>query len=265
MQRVPEFFGDCGIWSLRHLLAEHVKINKCYPLAGLLLAGAGWLPAALVSGAGAPAVDFVHQVQPILKESCYACHGPEKSKAGLRLDSKARAVKGGENGRVILPGDSAASPLVQRLISTNEDERMPQKAAPLSGASIRIIRDWIDQGAIWPEAVAGGDPAKHWAFQRLTDPQPPRVKNRRWARNPIDNFVLAKLEGLHLAPNLAAPRRAQIRRAYLDLLGLPPSPEEVEAFVSDHSADAYPRLLDRLLANPHYGERWARQIGRAHV
>jgi hypothetical protein len=203
-------------------------------------------------------VDFLHQVQPIFREACYSCHGPEKSKAGLRLDLKARALRGGENGPVILPTDGANSPLVKRLINTNEDERMPQKAEPLPPDKIQMIREWIDQGAVWPEAVAGADPAKHWAFQRLTDPQPPRVKNQRWVRNPIDNFVLAKLEALRVSPNPEASRRALIRRANLDLLGLPPTPEEVDAFIADRAGDAYEKLLDRLLANPHYGERWAR-------
>ena len=190
-------------------------------------------------------MDFVHEVQPIFKESCYSCHGPEKSKAGLQLDTKARAMKGGENGVAIVPGNSAKSPLVARLTSRDPEERMPQKAEPLSPYKIKVIRDWIDQGAVWPEVVAGTDPARHWAFPRLTHPQPPNVKNRRWVRTPIDNFVQAKLEEKKIAPNGAAERRKLIRRAYLDLLGLPPKPEEVDAFAADTSAKAHEKLITR--------------------
>ncbi len=203
-------------------------------------------------------VDFSHQILPILKESCFSCHGPEKSKAGLRLDFKARALKGGENGPVILPGNSAKSPLMARLTSDDDKERMPQKATALTAEKISLIRDWIDQGAVWPEAAAGADPAKHWAFQRLTHPKPPLVRNQRWVRTPVDNFVLAKLEERKITPAPAAGRRVLIRRAYLDLLGLPPAPDEVERFVADKSPSAYEKLIDGLLASPHYGERWAR-------
>jgi hypothetical protein len=225
---------------------------------GVALASAGFglsSPAAEVRGKTA---DFAHQVLPILKESCYSCHGPEKSKAGLRLDIKARALKGGENGPAIIPGNSAKSPLAVRLASDDDDERMPQKAARLSADKIQLIRDWIDQGAVWPETAAGADPAKHWSFQRLTHPQPPSVRNQRWARTPVDNFVLAKLEERKLAPSPVADRRVLIRRACLDLLGLPPGPDEVESFVADKSPNAYGKMIDGLLASPQYGERWAR-------
>jgi hypothetical protein len=235
-----------------------VKIWQRYLLAGFAFLGMLANPFAQTAELPGKAVDFIHDVQPILKESCYSCHGPEKSKGGLRLDVKARALKGGENGPVIVPGSSAKSPLIARLSSADPDERMPQKAEPFSREKIKRIADWIDRGAIWPEAIAGADPARHWAFQPLNKPQPPTVKNSQWVRASIDNFVLAQLEAHNLKPNGPADRRKLIRRAYLDLLGLPPTPVEVEAFVGDASPKAYDQLIDRLLANPHYGERWAR-------
>jgi hypothetical protein len=205
-------------------------------------------------------VDFIHEVRPILREACYKCHGPEKRKGSLRLDVKALAMKGGEDGPVIIPGQGDKSPLVQRLTSTDEDQRMPQKAAPLTPEQIRLIRAWIDQGASWPDALAGAsaDSSTYWAFQPLAHVAPPQVKDTSWIHTPIDQFILGALEAKQLHPNPAADRRTLIRRAYFDLLGLPPTPEEVDAFLSDPLPDAYPRLIDHLLASPHYGERWAR-------
>ncbi|MEO6183122.1 MAG: DUF1549 domain-containing protein, partial [Verrucomicrobiota bacterium] len=219
---------------------------------------AGWPFSLSAQTASQKKVDFIHQIQPILKESCYQCHGIEKKKGGLRLDSKALALKGGENGPVIVPGLSEKSSLAQRLVSTDEDERMPQKADPLPPEKIKLIRDWIDQGAQWPEALAGVDPAKHWAFQPLSHATPPKIKSKSWVRTPIDNFILAKLEEKRIKPNPAADPRVLIRRAYFDLIGLPPTPQEIDAFVNDKSSDAYPKLIDHLLSSPHYGERWAR-------
>ena len=234
------------------LSADHFY-SRCLLLAAI--ATAHFANAADFRG---KSVDFIHEVQPIFKESCYSCHGPEKSKAGLRLDTKARAMKGGENGPVIVPGDSAKSPILIRLKSRDAEERMPQKAEPLAPEKVKLIQDWIDQGAVWPEMVAGADPAKHWAFQPLTHPTPPQTKNKKWTLTPIDHFVLAKLEEQKIAPNGPASRRKLIRRASLDLLGLPPKPEEVEVFAADKSSRAYESLIGRLLASPQYGERWAR-------
>ena len=228
-------------------------------LACLFLAGQPhFLPAAsLPTG---QKVDFFHEIQPILRESCYSCHGPEKQKGGLRLDSKVRAFQGGEDGPAIVPGHSEQSPLVSRLQSAKPDERMPKKADPFSAEKIALVRAWIDQGANWPESVpvTNVESTKHWAFQPFQRKDPPTVTNSTWGRTPIDRFILAKLEAKQIQPNPPVDRRRLVRRAYFDLIGLPPKPEEVEAFVADQSADAYARLLDRLLASPHYGERWAR-------
>ena len=205
----------------------------------------------------ADSVDFAKQIQPILKDNCYKCHGEEKKKGGLRLDNKADALKGGDNGLVIVPRDSAKSPLYQLLIATNEDDRMPQKADSLSAAKIKLIREWIDQGAIWPDAVAGESANQHWAYQKVVRSPPPAVKDKSWPRSPIDQFLLARLEKEKLKPSPETDRSTFIRRLSFDLTGLPPTVEEVDVFLADKSTAAYEKLVERLLASPHYGERMA--------
>ncbi len=208
---------------------------------------------------GAEKVDFARDVLPILKASCHKCHGPEKPKGQLRLDVKAAALKGGVSGRAILPGKASESLLVKLLLEPDEDARMPQKAPALAPEKVELIRKWIDEGAEWPEsASAEAKLARHWAYVKPVRPPLPAVKERSWARNPIDAFVLARLEKEGLAPSPEASKETLIRRATLDLVGLPPSPEEVDAFLADARPDAYERVVDRLLESPHYGERWAR-------
>jgi len=203
-----------------------------------------------------PKADFVRDIQPIFKASCLKCHGPEKPKAQFRVDSRAHALKGGVSGKAILPGKGGDSLLVKLLISDDPDERMPRKGAPLTAAQIGLIRAWIDQGAVWPDSAAGAENAgTHWAYVKPVRPPPPAIPS---APTPIDAFVRAKLvqEGLQPAPE--ASRETLIRRVSLDLVGLPPSPAEIDAFLADSAPDAYEKLVDRLLASPHYGERWAR-------
>ena len=217
--------------------------------------------AALQVQEGAPPrkVDFVRDIQPIFKASCVECHGPEKPKARFRLDSKAHALQGGIGGKSILPGKGAESPLVHLLQSTDPEERMPRKAPPLAKAQIDLIRAWIDQGAEWPDAASANAKIEHhWAYVKPSRPALPQVKDPSRIRNPIDVFLLARLdkEGLTYSPEAA--RETLIRRVTLDLVGLPPTIAEVDAFVADSSPDAYDRLVDRLLASPRYGERWAR-------
>ncbi|MCI0535734.1 MAG: DUF1549 domain-containing protein, partial [Verrucomicrobiales bacterium] len=206
-------------------------------------------------------VDFVTDVQPILAKSCYSCHGPEKQKAELRWDVKSLALQGGEHGPVIIPGKSAES-LVIHLVAglKGEDQLMPQKGDRLAREQISLLRGWIDQGADWPESasVKLADQRDHWAFKPPVRQPLPDVLKKDAARNGIDHFVLARLEKENLSLSPEADRVTLIRRLSLDLLGLPPTPKEVDEFANDPSADAYDKLVERLLASPHYGERWGR-------
>jgi uncharacterized protein DUF1553/uncharacterized protein DUF1549/cytochrome c len=203
-------------------------------------------------------VDFVRDVLPIFKASCFKCHGAEKPKGQLRLDSKPHALKGGIGGAAIMPGKGAESPLVKLLLLDDADERMPRKADPLSKEKIELLRRWIDEGASWPDSPDAGKVERHWAYVKPVRPAQPPVKNRAWIRNPIDAFILGRLEKEGLVPSPEAPRETLLRRVSFDLTGLPPSPQEMDAFAADRSPDAYEKVVDRLLASPHHGERWAR-------
>lgn len=222
--------------------------------------------AAETTDAPAPtaAVDFVADVQPIFVRACYGCHGPEKQRSGYRLDVRDGALRGGElYAPNIIPGDASASRLVE-FISADGELEMPPEGSPLSPAEIETIRAWIDQGARWPDAVAGqaADKAAWWAWQPLAQPAAPEVRPSESGparvANPIDQFVVAKLQEIGLVQAPRADRRVLIRRLSFDLIGLPPTPEEIDAFVADDDPLAYERLVDRLLASPRYGERWAR-------
>ncbi len=204
------------------------------------------------------AVNFARDIQPIFAASCAGCHGEKKQAAGLRLDSKAIALS-----KVIKPGNSAASELYRRVAGLGDQARMPMGGKPLSANQVELIKTWIEQGAEWPEsesAIRNPQSAinKHWAFTAPVRPALPKVANAAWVKNPIDAFVLARLEKENLKPSPEADRVTLIRRLSLDLIGLPPTPEEVDAFVADQSPRAYEKLVDRLLASPHYGERWGR-------
>jgi len=222
-----------------------------------------------------PSVDFSRDIEPIFKAQCYSCHGSEQSLSGLRLDDPDAALKGGYSGAVILPGDSANSRLI-KLVSGLDKIKMPMGGAPLTQEQIAFLRAWIDQGAkrsadtanqAQPVRTATAAPAapaatgartSHWAFQPLTVARIPSVRNAAWVRNPIDAFVLARLEAEGLKPAVEVDRVTLIRRISLDLIGLPPTPKEVADFVSDNRPDAYERVVDRLLQSPHYGEKWGR-------
>lgn len=202
------------------------------------------------------AVDFVRDIQPIFKASCLKCHGPEKPKGQFRLDSRPLALKGGVAGKAILPGNAKDSLLVKLLLDKDDENRMPQKAPALPAAKIDLIRAWIDQGAAWPDAAAGDARVEaHWAYVKPVRRDPPAAKD---APTSIDAFVRARLEKEGIAPSPEADRATLIKRLSYDLLGLPPSVEEVDAFVQDDAPDAYAKLVDRLLASPHFGERWGR-------
>jgi len=202
---------------------------------------------------------FESKVRPILAANCYACH-TETAMGGLRLDSLEAVLRGGKSGPVVTPGKPEESVLIQAVERTHARLKMPP-TGPLAAADIDVLIEWVKRGVPWGETAAPKASAaqlQFWAFQRVTKPAVPQVKNKAWVRTPIDNFVLAKLESEGLAPVKAADRRSLLRRVTLDLTGLPPTPEEVDAFVGDKSPEAYKKVVDRLLASPHYGERWAR-------
>jgi len=199
-------------------------------------------------------IDFARDIQPIFVKRCYECHGPDKQKSGLRLDNKSDALRGGKSGKpVIAPGKSSESELLRRITTEDADDAMPPKGDRLDAQQIAALRTWMDQGANWPER----DIKKHWAYLKPTHPALPSIHSKL-LKNEIDYFVLARLqkEGLSMSPE--ADRRTLIRRLSLDLIGLPPTPAEVEAFVKDRSSNAYEKLVDRLLESPHYGEHIAR-------
>jgi hypothetical protein len=204
-------------------------------------------------------VDFTRDIQPVLQASCYRCHSAQMQMGALRLDAKGAALAGGASGPAILPGRSADSGIVKRLTNPDPKQRMPFGAQPLPAAQIDLIRRWIDEGAGWPDAPAAGGSAagKHWAYVKPARPPVPKVKDPAWA-GPIDAFVRARLEKEGLAPAPEANRETLLRRLTLDLTGLPPTIEELDAFLSDKSPSAYEKVVDRLLASPRYGERWAR-------
>lgn len=222
------------------------QLNACVALTSL-----AWT--LQLSRAGSP--DFLRDVRPVLSGHCFKCHGPDEKarKAKLRLDIRDEALHPAKSGeRPIVPGKPDESQIVTRIYSKDTDELMPPPEArlPLTEAQKKILRDWIATGAEY---------RPHWSFAAPKQTQLPKVKQSGWARNPIDYFIQAQLEEKGLKPSPTADRYTLARRLYLDLIGLPPTPEEVDEFLSDVSASAYERLVDHLLSSPHYGERWARR------
>ncbi|PYV00160.1 MAG: hypothetical protein DMG10_22280 [Acidobacteria bacterium] len=206
-------------------------------------------------------VDYLRDVKPVFASNCYGCHGAKVQMAGLRLDTGAAILKGSMSGPVVVPGSSAESKLIRAVTGAEGAVRMPFKKPPLKEEEIARIKAWVDQGAKVSEAELADDGRAvqtHWAFLPPVRPALPEVHNPQWVRNEIDRFVLARLEKEGIAPSPEADRVTLIRRLSLDLLGLPPSIEEVDAFLADKRPDAYERLLDRVLQSPHYGERWGR-------
>lgn len=195
-------------------------------------------------------IDFATEIQPILARRCYKCHGPGESKAGLRLNTREGALAKLESGdTAVVPGAADASSLLHRINSDNEDLRMPPEGKPLTPEETAKIRSWIEEGANW---------GQHWAYAPVQRPSEPAVKNAAWVTNPIDAFIMKKLESAGLSPAPPADKVALLRRAYYDLTGLPPTQGEIEAFLDDKSNGAYETVIDRLLRSPHYGEKWAR-------
>lgn len=204
---------------------------------------------------------FENKIRPILANSCLECHSAEKGKVkgGLNMDSRESVLKGGETGPALEPGNAAKSLLI-KAVTWEDDLQMPPKKK-LTPEEIAALKEWVAMGAPDPREaskVAVKDKKSHWAFQPIARPTPPPVKNSAWVINSIDKFVLAKLEEKQMLPAAQADKEALLRRAYFDLIGLPPSPRDIEAFRQDSSPDAFAKVVDRLLNDPAYGERWAR-------
>jgi hypothetical protein len=246
--------------------------------AGLRLSASwGWLcvaacaAAAEPPGSSRPQDDFFEKsVRPVLATHCFECHGSMKKRGGLRLDSRAAVLKGGDSGPAVVPGKPEESRLLTAISHKNDKLKMPPEA-PLPARDIEILTAWVKQGAPWPGAddkvrVVAGDSGfrltdkdrAFWSFQPVADPPAPSVHDADWGKTSVDRFVLAKLEAANLRPSEPADKRTLLRRVTFDLTGLPPTPEEIDAFVDDESPDAYAKMVDRLLASPAYGERWAR-------
>jgi Protein of unknown function (DUF1553)/Protein of unknown function (DUF1549)/Planctomycete cytochrome C len=212
-----------------------------------MLLATGWL---IILSPILPAADFDRDIQPLLTAKCLHCHGQSEPEAGLRLTSREGAIAALESGnRAVVPEKAAESELIRRVSSQDAAERMPPKGERLSSTQIAALREWIDGGAVWPE---------HWAYRPLDSPRIFLPTTDRTPNSAIDSFVLSELKSRGLTPAVTADKRTLLRRVYFDLTGLPPTPEEMAAFQADAAPDAYEKIVDRLLASPRHGERWAR-------
>ena len=236
-------------------------------IAVTLLAQAAAQDTGKLPPAAAGKVDFARDILPILQQRCQACHGAGLQSGGLRLDSQAAALKGGYSGPAFIAGDSAGSRLVQLVAGLVKDRVMPMAGPRLTAEQVGLLRAWIDRGADWPASFSGetatqapsrSSKSSHWAFIPPARPAVPATRHSGWVHNPIDAFVLSKLEAQSIEPAPEADRATLIRRLSLDLTGLPPTPGELSGALADKGPEAYERLVDRLLASPHYGEKWAR-------
>jgi hypothetical protein len=228
--------------------------------SGQMLAGSG----RAIAAAGIAAenrVDYLKQIKPILRERCFSCHGALKQEADLRLDTVAMLIQGSHSGPVLIPGDANASNLIERVTTTDITERMPpeQEGEPLSIAQVHMLRRWIEQGAAAPqEEKAEADPRDHWAFQPIVRPAVPVVGNTEWGKYPVDAFLAQQHHQRGLTPQADASRLILLRRLYFDLIGLPPTAEEIAEFENDQAPEFYARVVERLLEDRRHGERWAR-------
>jgi hypothetical protein len=243
-------------------------------LAVLGTAGAGQTQAPLDKDHAAKMAQgldlFKKQVKPLLMKRCLRCHGGDKTQGEFDMTDRAELLRGGSHGPAVLPGKSKESFLYQ-VITHRREPHMPKSGNPLTAEQTALIAKWIDLGApyddalvarkdrtpAWTRKTVTAEDRRLWSLQSLQRVAPPKVQRDGWCKTAVDHFILAKLEGAGIQPNLPAERRKLIRRAYFDLIGLPPTPEEVDLFLNDPAPDAYPKLIDRLLASPHHGERWA--------
>ena len=251
----------------------YTSLTRVLKIALVLMVSALIVPSVLAADkTNAGEKFFEERIRPLLADQCFSCHGSDKQKGGFRLDSKAAILKGGDIGTAVVPGDPAASLLI-KAVAYNGELKMPPKGK-LNPRQISDLSAWVKMGAPWPDTskvqvVDSKNPTKlkgrdhlkgldHWAFLPVKNPTPPLVKDKTWVKNPIDQFILAKLEAKGIKPAKTADKRILARRAYFDLLGIPPDPKELEAFLKDESPTAFAKLVDKLLESPLYGERWAR-------
>ena len=213
---------------------------------------------------------FEKRIRPILVSHCYECHsaGAAQLKGGLRLDSREQAIEGGDSGPAIVPGKPGEGELIRAVRYDPDGYEMPPSGM-LDKRQLADLTKWVRMGAPWPadhqsalkSSESTTDPrmeTAHWSFQPVVAAAPPEVKRTSWPANPIDSYVLARLERANLVPSASANKRTWLRRVYFDLIGLPPSPEAIQAFLDDSSPEADQTVVDHLLASPHYGERWGR-------
>jgi hypothetical protein len=213
---------------------------------------------ASVSAAADRPVDYARDVKHLFQERCFACHGALKQQAKLRLDSGELIHKGGKSGPIVVPGKGADSRLIQKVTEKDEGARMPPEGQPLTADQVTALKAWIDQGAKYPaDDNPEPDPRDHWAFRT---PVRPQVPNSTWGKTPIDAFLAAEWQKRGLKPQAFADKRLVLRRLYLDLIGVPPTPEQIDAFLNDTSPNVYEKVVDQILESPLYGERWARHF-----
>ncbi|MBS0266854.1 MAG: DUF1553 domain-containing protein [Planctomycetes bacterium] len=235
----------------------------------LIIALASVVPAALRADEPAPSAAqaefFEKRIRPLLAEHCWSCHGEKKQEGGLRLDSRDSLLSGGDSGPAVVSGKPSASLLIEAVEQAGDLKMPPAPRAKLSAEALAALKQWVSEGALWPAsekapATTADSVRNHWAFQPVVKPPVPKIADNTWVRTDIDRFLLEKLQQAGLSPAPQADRRSLLRRASFDLIGLPPRPEEAEAFASDPRPTpvAFETLVDRLLASPHYGERWGR-------
>lgn len=259
----PRFLaGDRSVWAF--VVAAAAMTASAAPAA----TPANTPPAASESTA-AQIEFFEAKVRPVLVEHCYQCHSvkSQKLKGSLYVDGRDGLLHGGDSGPAIVPGDADKSVLIEAIRYKNEDTAMPPKQK-LPAPVIADLEAWVKMGAPWPNeaklsvAKAGPDYAKlkaeHWAYQPIRKPAVPAVKDAAWTRGDLDRFTLSSMEAKGIRPVADADRLTLVRRVYFDLLGLPPTPEQIDRFLSDQSPNAFEKLVDELLASPHFGERWGR-------
>ena len=250
---------------------SHSRIQSACVFAATLVAVAVGGPTVVMVRAESPALSggqadpqlaiYSEKIRSLLAERCFSCHGGLKQEAGLRLDTVSLMLEGGESGGVVTQGDPDASLILERVSDPDPATRMPPEGEgePLSAEQLAMVRDWIKAGCPAPaDEKPEADPKSHWAFQPRVRPEVPAVKNTSWVRNPIDAFLAEAHEQAGVVPQPEPPRNVLIRRVSLDLIGLPPQPEELAALEADASADWYETLVEKLLADPRHGERWGR-------